>query len=239
MVRKHVISNASQMLTLASADPTAKYRPVGSNSMQMQVAGWACNFIWLLISGHPNTCTCPVPEVKNKRLLSLFQLSSFTSNLNDCSARILAILVSIKVTRSSLLPTAMVWPSGDQHMFIFSPIQKIRIFNVINRSHFPMFCQCLIKFTFRVNGGSWFTWPAVPQSHTSIQRCRTKMIWIGRMPTKLIHWTHKFYKINEVNNFKMPSFCLPEFWWPLSVCSRISLSGPKEKMVTVLSKLPK
>jgi len=35
------ISSASQRETRASADPVAKYRPLGSNSMQMQLAGWA------------------------------------------------------------------------------------------------------------------------------------------------------------------------------------------------------
>lgn len=38
-VRMQHISSASQRETKASADPVAKYRPLGSNSMQMQLAG--------------------------------------------------------------------------------------------------------------------------------------------------------------------------------------------------------
>lgn len=56
---------------------------------------------------------------------------SHTSKLNCSSARILCVLVSIKVTRSSLLPTAIVFPSGDHVILIFSP------FVLITVAHFP------------------------------------------------------------------------------------------------------
>lgn len=45
-----------------------------------------------------------------------------TSKLNCSSARILLVRVSINVTKSSLLPTLMVFPSGDHAILIFSPL---------------------------------------------------------------------------------------------------------------------
>lgn len=63
----------------------------------------------------------PWPLVRKNRSLSLFHEISLTSCLNCCSYCILLPLKSIKVTRSSLLPTAIVWPSGLQQILIFSP----------------------------------------------------------------------------------------------------------------------
>lgn len=63
----------------------------------------------------------PLPFVKKNISLSLFQEISLTSNLNCSSARGRWVFASMKVTTSSLFPTAMVWPSGLQHMLMFSP----------------------------------------------------------------------------------------------------------------------
>lgn len=49
--------------------------------------------------------------------------------MKDCSPQILRVRVSINVTRSSLLPTAIVFPSGDQVMLIFSPFVLIIVGN--------------------------------------------------------------------------------------------------------------
>lgn len=81
-------------------------------------------------------CILPWPLVRKKRSPWLFHEISLTSNLNCSSARDLCVLASMKVTRSSLLPTAMVLPSGDQHMLMFSP----------RRSNFIyVFFFCLLK----------------------------------------------------------------------------------------------
>jgi len=79
-----------------------------------------------------NIWILPFPLVKKNRSPSLFQLISLTSNLNCSSTRALKVLASINVTKSSLFPTAMVWPSGDQHTLIFSPE---RTFNTNCNSH--------------------------------------------------------------------------------------------------------
>lgn len=63
----------------------------------------------------------PLPFVRKNMLLSLFQEISLTSNLNCSSALERCVLASIKVTTSSLLPTAMVCPSGLQQILMFSP----------------------------------------------------------------------------------------------------------------------
>lgn len=63
----------------------------------------------------------PLPFVRKNMSLSLFQEISFTSNLNCSSALERCVLASMKVTTSSLFPTAMVWPSGLQQMLMFSP----------------------------------------------------------------------------------------------------------------------
>lgn len=63
----------------------------------------------------------PLPLVRKNMLLSLFQEISLTSNLNCSSAFERCVLASMKVTTSSLLPTAMVCPSGLQQMLMFSP----------------------------------------------------------------------------------------------------------------------
>lgn len=60
---------------------------------------------------------------KNKSEV-LFQDISFTSKLN-CSSTTLYDLVSINETRSSLLPTAIVFPLGDHAILIFSPFVGI------------------------------------------------------------------------------------------------------------------
>lgn len=64
--------------------------------------------------------TCPL--VKKRRSDGLLHDISLTSNLNCSSRTILWDLASMNVTRSSLLPTAMVLPSGAQAMLIFSPL---------------------------------------------------------------------------------------------------------------------
>ena len=69
-------------------------------------------------------CRAPGPLVRKKRSPSLFQLISLTSNLNCSSCLLLCVLMSINDTRSSLLPTATVDPSGDQHKLRFSPIMQ-------------------------------------------------------------------------------------------------------------------
>lgn len=66
-------------------------------------------------------CTQPWPFVRKNKSLLLFHAISFTSKLNCSSARILCVRVSMNVTKSSLLPTAIVLPSGDHVMLIFSP----------------------------------------------------------------------------------------------------------------------
>ncbi|CAG5993536.1 unnamed protein product, partial [Menidia menidia] len=75
--RTHTSSSTSHRLTSASALPVAK--------MLMQ----------------------PLPLVRKNMSLSLFQEISFTSNLNCSSALERCVLASMKVTTSSLLPTAM------------------------------------------------------------------------------------------------------------------------------------
>lgn len=67
----------------------------------------------------------PWPFVKKNKSLVLFQAISFTSKLNCSSARTLSVRVSMNVTKSSLFPTAIVWPSGDHVIFIFSPFVLI------------------------------------------------------------------------------------------------------------------
>lgn len=66
----------------------------------------------------------PLPLVRKNMSLSLFQEISFTSNLNCSSALERWVLASMKVTTSSLFPTAMVWPSGLQQMLMFSPTKR-------------------------------------------------------------------------------------------------------------------
>ena len=63
----------------------------------------------------------PLPFVRKNMLLSLFQEISLTSNLNCSSALERCVLASMNVTTSSLLPTAMVCPSGLQQILMFSP----------------------------------------------------------------------------------------------------------------------
>merc|ERR1719431_1546079 len=79
-------SLASQTLTRASADPVAKYLPHLLNSMQMQLPGCACSTCWISNSGQVMISMHPWPLVKKKRSFAMFQLISFTSNLNCLSA---------------------------------------------------------------------------------------------------------------------------------------------------------
>lgn len=72
-------------------------------------------------------CTQPWPLVRKNWSLSLFHEISLTSKWNCCSARILWVRVSMNVIRSSLLPTAMVLPSGDHVILIFSPLVLITV----------------------------------------------------------------------------------------------------------------
>lgn len=76
------------------------------------------NFSYML---YLKICMQPCPFVRKNKLLCLFHEISFTSKLNCSSALILWVRVSMKVTRSSLFPTAMVLPSGDHVILIFSP----------------------------------------------------------------------------------------------------------------------
>jgi hypothetical protein len=77
----------------------------------------------------------PCPFVRKKKLLCLFHEISFTSKLNCSSALILCVRVSMKVTRSSLFPTAIVFPSGDHVILIFSPGEE----------------KCMIQTAFTLN----------------------------------------------------------------------------------------
>lgn len=76
----------------------------------------------------------PWPLVKKNKSLVLFQAISFTSKLNCSSARILCVRVSMNVTISSLLPTAIVFPSGDQVILIFSPFVLIVVEHLPTRT---------------------------------------------------------------------------------------------------------
>lgn len=76
----------------------------------------------------------PLPLVRKNMSLSLFQEISFTSNLNCSSALERWVLASMKVTTSSLFPTAMVWPSGLQQMLMFSPT-KIYYSESVSQEH--------------------------------------------------------------------------------------------------------
>ena len=67
----------------------------------------------------------PWPLVRKNKLDSLFHEISFTSNLNCSSAMILCVRTSMNETRSSLLPTAIVFPSGAQAILIFSPLVEM------------------------------------------------------------------------------------------------------------------
>lgn len=69
--------------------------------------------------------THPWPLVMKNRSLLLFQAISFTSKLYCSSDLILYVRASIKLTKSSLFPTAIVSPFGDQLMFMFSPFVLI------------------------------------------------------------------------------------------------------------------
>lgn len=73
------------------------------------------------LGGYLRILMQPPPLVRKNMSLSLFQEISFTSNLKCSSALEQCVLASMKVTTSSLLPTAMVWPSGLQQMLMFSP----------------------------------------------------------------------------------------------------------------------
>ena len=66
----------------------------------------------------------PCPLVKKNKSPSLFHEISFTSELNCFSTFERCVLVSMNVTKSTLFPTAIVEPSGDQQMFMFSPAEN-------------------------------------------------------------------------------------------------------------------
>lgn len=86
----------------------------------------------------------PLPFVRKNMLLSLFQEISLTSNLNCSSAFERCVLASMKVTTSSLLPTAMVCPSGLQQILMFSPRKP----NIISKIPcWPRILQKLILFS--------------------------------------------------------------------------------------------
>lgn len=63
----------------------------------------------------------PCPFVKKNKSLVLFHDISLTSNPYCSSDLILCVRASIKVTKSSLLPTAIVSPFGAHVILIFSP----------------------------------------------------------------------------------------------------------------------
>ena len=70
---------------------------------------------------HLSTTMWPLPDVMKNRLFSWFQEISFTSKRNCSSRTILRCRTSMNDTRSSLFPTAIVWPFGDHEMLMFSP----------------------------------------------------------------------------------------------------------------------
>ena len=80
-------------------------------------------FNGLIVRGgyYLSICMLPCPLVRKKRSPSLFHDISFTSNLYCSSLLDLWLLTSMNVIRSSLFPTAIVLPSGDQHILMFSP----------------------------------------------------------------------------------------------------------------------
>ena len=67
-------------------------------------------------------CMCVVKHVCG---LFLWCLNKLTSYLNCSSLMILKVLVSTKVNRSSLFPTAIVFPLGLHLMLMFSPLVVI------------------------------------------------------------------------------------------------------------------
>lgn len=77
----------------------------------------------------------PCPLVKKNNDDSLFHDISLTSKLNCSSSIILLVLESIKVTKSSLLPTAIVLPSGDHVILIFSPKTNKLYVHIIKRTY--------------------------------------------------------------------------------------------------------
>lgn len=124
----------------------------------------------------------PWPFVKKNKSLVLFHAISFTSKLNCSSARILYVRVSINVIKSSLLPTAIVFPSGDHVMLIFSPFVFTTVEHlpartsqmrtvlsplaVLNKSG-SVACQhnwstepvcplCVVSFVCNINKSDWF-----------------------------------------------------------------------------------
>lgn len=130
----------------------------------------------------------PFPFVRKNMSLSLFQEISLTSNLNCSSPRGRCVLASMKVTTSSLLPTAIVWPSGLQHMLIFSPKscqRKSHIWiNLIRSTDMTDRLQC---FTFGADRGHAFGGPYVPDADGLVSWCGDEQIRVGGMPAQLIH----------------------------------------------------
>lgn len=86
----------------------------------------------------------PLPFVRKNMLLSLFQEISLTSNLNCSSALERCVLASMNVTTSSLLPTAMVCPSGLQQILMFSPGNPDTISKIL-LAHNPPAVYLVIK----------------------------------------------------------------------------------------------
>lgn len=84
--------------------------------------GNLAGFATVRCASYLRMCMQPWPFVRKNRSLVLFQLISFTSKWNCSSASILCVRASMKVTRSSLLPTAIALPLGDQVMLMFSPL---------------------------------------------------------------------------------------------------------------------
>jgi len=133
----------------------------------------------------------PCPLVRKNRSASLFQLISFTSNLNCSSARGLCVFTSINVTRSSLLPTAIVWPSGDQHTLMFSPapsslasLSSAAADRNNTQSVSIVKQQCC---TFCCYSCHWFTRPGIPETHSFVTRCSHQEVSVRRMPAQLIY----------------------------------------------------
>uniref|UniRef100_A0A6B0UX71 Uncharacterized protein n=1 Tax=Ixodes ricinus TaxID=34613 RepID=A0A6B0UX71_IXORI len=130
-------------------------------------------------------CMHPCPLVRKKWVFALFQEISFTSNLNCWSVRTLWERTSMKDTRSSLLPTAIVCPSGDQQMLMFSPFVPTTVTDFwVRASHRRTVLSKLAVANWSGLEGcqqSWSTlspWPLKTWSFAMRSLSRTKMLTV-------------------------------------------------------------
>jgi len=129
--------------------------------------------------------TQPSPFVRKNRSLVLFHEISFTSNWNCFSIFILVVLVSIKVTRSSLFPTAIVFPSGAHVILMFSPVNEKRIKTW--SLEWKIFCY--VWCTLGINYCTTLLCPCIPNPGSFISTGCRKQVWVCSMPTQLIDTT--------------------------------------------------